>query len=40
MGGLGEDVTVRRKDVPAQREPDLEDAGSALPEVVMAQLLD
>jgi integrase len=40
MGGLGEDVTVRRKDVPAQREPDPEDAGSALPEVVLAQLLD
>jgi hypothetical protein len=40
MGGLGEDITVRHKDVPAQRHPERDDAGLALPEVVMAQLLD
>lgn len=40
MAGLAEEVAVRRGDVPKAREREPEDAGRALPEVVMAQLLD
>lgn len=40
MAGLGDSVTVRRGDVPAERSREPDDAGLALPEVVLAQLLD
>jgi len=40
MAGLPDDVVVRRGDVPTQNAHEPEDAGQALPDAVMAQLLD
>ena len=40
MAGLGDDVFIRRSDVPRLGLADPEDTGRALPEIVLAQLLD
>lgn len=40
MAGLPEEVAVRRGDVPRANQHDSEETGRALPEAVMAQLLD
>lgn len=40
MSGLGEDLIIRPKDVPAERICEPDDVGLALPEVVMDQLLN
>lgn len=40
MAGLPDDVVVRRGDVPTHNSREAEDTGQALPDTVMAQLLD